>query len=72
MLLMPVYTLLIPPFIFENKILQHTERSATLKINTNSGVNLNLSTSMTQKNSVNELLRFLKKMAASKPTLKLS
>jgi len=26
---MPVYTLLIPPLIFKNKIHQHTERSAT-------------------------------------------
>ena len=67
---MPVYSPLISPSIFTNTLLQPTERSATyLKNITNSDLSFSLYKFLKQKNSINELLRFLKKMAASKPTL---
>jgi len=68
---MPVYAFLILSMFFIKNLSQHTKRSATYLI-INSDKNLSLYKFSKQKNSINELLRFLKKMAASKPTLGLS
>jgi len=65
---MPVYSLLIPPINLTINLQKHTERSATNSF-IDSDIVLSLYKFLRQKNSINELLRFLKKMAASKPTL---
>jgi len=65
---MPVCSLLISPINFTINLHKPTERSAT-KLFNDSDIILSLYTFSRQKNSINELLRFLKKMAASKPTL---
>jgi len=67
---MPVYSPLISPNIFTNILHQSTKRSATyLKNITDSDLSFSLYKLLKQKDWINELLRFLKKMAASKPTL---